>query len=194
LGLAGCSGHVGGDEAGGGGSTGTTGNGGVGAVAANDTTTTAGNGPVATATPHGDPTTTTTEGLPELPLPDAPADAAPPTTAPGTEPISIPEGALIGEFPVDVEPQGFVDVPVRLRQGQHVTILSNADDGILTHITVYGPDDEVLGEWNGGEPGVINGWTFDDEDPLPADAVYVVRVQHRRGSDEPFMLRFYGDE
>jgi hypothetical protein len=187
VGLAGC---------GGGGDDGSKGGGGLGAAAAADDTTTTGpgvNGSVATVTPTEDATTTSTQALHELPLPDAPADAAPPTTAPGTEPLSIPEGPLIGEFPVDVDPQGFVDVPVSLRQGQHVTILSNADDGIHTHITVYGPDNAVLGEWDGGEPGVINGWTFDDEDPLPADAVYVIRVQHRSGRDDPFMLRFYGD-
>ena len=51
----------------------------------------------------------------------------------------------------------------------------------------------MLGEWDGGEPEVINGWTFDDEDPLPVDGAYVIRVQHRSGRDDPFLLRFYGE-
>jgi hypothetical protein len=169
--------------------------GGLGAAAGggDPTTTRAGNGSVATATPTENATTTSTAPLDELPPPDFPDQAAPPTTAPGTEPLDIPEGPMFGEVPVDVDPDGFVDVPVALRQGQHVSILSNADDGVYTHISVYAPDSTVLGEWDGGEPGVVNGWTFDDEDPLPTDGVYVIRVQHRSGRDNAFLLRFYGD-
>ena len=186
-GLVGCSG--GGDDD-------APGGGGIGAVAGGDDTTTTvlgGNGSVATVTPTEDATTTSTEGVPELPPPDFPDQAAPPTTAPGTEALEIPEGPLFGEFVVDVDPGGFVDVPVSLHQGQNLTILSNADDGIDTHISVYAPDSSVIGQWDGGEPGVINGWTFDDADPLPVDGVYVIRVQHRTGRDDPFMLRFYGE-
>jgi hypothetical protein len=184
--LTGCGG--GGDDDSGGGGLGAAAGGG------DPTTTRAGNGSVATVTPTEDATTTTTTApLGELPPPDFPDQAAPPTTAPGTEPLDIPEGPMFGELPVDVDPDGFVDVPVALRQGQHVSILSNADDGIYTHISVYAPDSTVLGGWDGGEPGVVNGWTFDDEDPLPTDGVYVIRVQHRSGRDEPFLLRFYGD-
>jgi len=180
---------------GGGGDDDAPGGGGLGAAAGGDPTSTTGpgNGSVATITPTEATTTTTTAALRELPPPDIPAEAAPPTTAPGTEPLDIPEGPMFGEFPVDVEPDGFVDVPVALRRGQHVTILSNADDGVYTHISVYAPDSSVLGEWDGGEPRVINGYTFDDEDPLPTDGVYVIRVQHRSGRDDPFLLRFYGD-
>jgi hypothetical protein len=183
---------------GGGGDDDASGGGGLGAAVGGDPTTTtpAGNGSVATVTPTEDATTTTTTTtapLRELPPPAIPDRAAPPTTAPGTEPLDIPEGPMFGELPVDVDPDGFVDVPVALRRGQHVSILSNADDGVYTHISVYAPDSTVLGEWDGGEPGVVNGWTFDDEDPLPNDGVYVIRVQHRSGRDDPFMLRFYGD-
>jgi hypothetical protein len=182
---------------GGGGDDDASGGGGLGAAVGGDPTTTtpAGNGSVATVTPTEDATTTTTTTAPlrELPPPAIPDRAAPPTTAPGTEPLDIPEGPMFGELPVDVDPDGFVDVPVALRRGQHVSILSNADDGVYTHISVYAPDSTVLGEWDGGEPGVVNGWTFDDEDPLPNDGVYVIRVQHRSGRDDPFMLRFYGD-
>jgi hypothetical protein len=182
-GLVGCSG--GGDDSGGGG---------VGAIAGGDETTEpGGNGSVATVTPTESTTTSTTEALPERPPPDFPDSAAPPTTAPSSEPLSIPEGPLFGEFAVDVDADGFVDVPVSLRQGQEITILSNADDGIYTNISVFAPDGEVIGHWEGGQPEVINGWTFDDEDPLPVDGVYVIRVEHRSGRDDPFMLRFYGE-
>jgi hypothetical protein len=179
---------------GGGGDDDAVGGGGIGAAAGgNETTVPSGNGSVATITPTEGATTSSTAALAELPPPAIPGDAAPPTTAPGTEPLEIPEGPMFGEFVVDVDPDGFVDVPVSLRQGQNVSILSNADDGIYTHISVYAPDSSVLGEWDGGQPEVINGWTFDDEDPLPTDGVYVIRVQHRSGRDDPFMLRFYGE-
>jgi len=180
-GFVGCSGGGGDDDASGGG--------GIGAAAVTEE----GNGATATANPTVATTTTTTEPLAEIPPPDMPSEASPPTTAASTDPIEIPEGPLFGEIPVDVEPDGYVDVPVALRQGQNITILSNADDGIYTHISVYAPDGSVLGEWDGGEPEVINGWTFDDEDPLPVDGAYVIRVQHRSGRDEPFLLRFYGE-
>jgi hypothetical protein len=188
-GLVGCGGGGGGDD--------DPGGGGIGAAAGGEGigSTGGGNGSVATITPTEDvtTTTTTTEALPDLPPPDFPDEAAPPTTAPGTDSLEIPEGPLFGEFVVDVEPDGFVDVPVALRQGQEITILSNADDGVYTRIRVYAPDGSVLGEWEGGEPEVINGWSFDSSDPLPVDGVYVVRVQHRSGHDDPFMLRFYGE-
>jgi hypothetical protein len=177
IGVAGCGG---GDDAGGGG---------VGAAAIDDS---GGNGSLATITPTEN-ATTTTEALAELPPPDIPDEASPPTTGPETEPLEIPEGPLFGEFLVDVEPEGHVDVPVSLRQGQEITILSNADDGIYTHISVYGPDGTVLDDWDGGQPEVINGVYYDESDPLPTDGVYVIRVQHRSGRDDPFMLRFYGE-
>lgn len=137
--------------------------------------------------------------VPELPAPDIPADASPPTTIAGTEPRDYPVGLsgetipMFGEIVVDLEPDGYVDVAVHLEEGQRVAVISAADDGVLTEIQIYLPDGTLHGSWEGGEEGVISGWEWlSDGDFIPSTGTYVFRVIHLGGSDEPFLLRFFG--
>lgn len=134
------------------------------------------------------------EGTPEIP-----ADATPPTTIPGSEPSEVPNGIMseerlpqFGALVVDVGPQGCIDIPTRFRAGQRVQMLTHADDGKVTHIEVFAPDGHNIGQWDTGEPETIEGYDFYNDTPLPADGVYVFRVTHQSGSDEPFMIAFYG--
>jgi hypothetical protein len=133
----------------------------------------------------------------DLPAVTIPAGATPPTTIPGSEPSSVPGGdgdmPLFGHLVVDLTPGGYQDFAVRLRSDQRVQLLSLADDGVRTHIEVYGPDGASVGGWEGGEPGVVNGLEWTRDDPVPATGTYVIRVVHRGGSDEPFALGFFGD-
>jgi hypothetical protein len=154
-----------------------------------------------------DDTAPTTEAAPEGPpagadLPPAtiPSEASAPTTIPGSEPSSVPvdifsggEAPLFGHLVVDLEPGGYQDFAVHLRDDQELQLLSLADDGTKTQIEVFAPDGSSEGWWEGGEPGVVNGleWYLSDE-PLPATGTYVVRVIHTGGSDERFVLGFFG--
>jgi hypothetical protein len=160
------------------------------------------------------PTTTTAAALPDggtgpsrpaeavgLPAPTIPAEASPPTTIPGSEPNSIPtdifsgeEAPQFGTIVVDLDEGGYEDFAVHLRDDQEVSLLSLADDGIETAIEVYAPDGTLEGWWEGGEPGVVNGWEwYLPDDPLPATGTYVIRVVHLGGSHEPFALGFFGN-
>ena len=160
------------------------------------------------------PTTTTAATLPDggtgpsrpaeavaLPAPTIPAESSPPTTIPGSEPNSIPtdifsgeEAPQFGTIVVDLEEGGYEDFAVHLRDDQEVSLLSLGDDGIETAIEVYTPDGELEGWWEGGEPGVVNGWEwYLPDDPLPATGTYVIRVVHLGGSHEPFALGFFGN-
>jgi hypothetical protein len=113
------------------------------------------------------------------------------------EPLSVPgangNDPLFGQVPVDLEPDGYADYPVHLREGQHIQVLSSADDGVLTYTEVYAPDGSVVGQWESGEPGSVSGYYWDDQDALPATGTYVFRVRHVGGSHEQFVLTFYGD-
>jgi hypothetical protein len=137
----------------------------------------------------------------DLPEVTVPAEASPPTTIPGSEPNSIPTDIFSGEeapqwgtLVVDLEEGGYQDFAVHLREDQELQLLSMADDGIETAISVYAPDGSFEGWWAGGEPGVVNGleWYLPDE-PLPATGTYVIRVIHTGGSHEPFALAFFGN-
>ena len=137
-------------------------------------------------------------GLPEVTIPP---EASPPTTIPGSQPNSIPTDILSGEeapqwgtLVVDLEEGGYQDFAVHLRDDQELQLLSLADDGIETEISMYAPDGALEGWWAGGEPGVINGleWYHPDE-PLPATGTYVIRAIHTGGSHEPFVLGFFGN-
>jgi hypothetical protein len=141
--------------------------------------------------------------LPDLPPPEIPTESSPPTTAPGTEmrewPIGFPADEpgnsipLYGDIVVDLEPDGYLDFPVRLEEGTTMALISGADDGIFTHIEVFRPDGQSEGSWQGGEPDVVNGleWVSEDE-RIPMSGTYVVRVVHLGGNHDPFLLRFYG--
>lgn len=132
--------------------------------------------------------------------PAIPAEAAPPTTIPGSEPSELPNGVMsdemlpqFGALVVDVGPQGCIDIATRFRADQRVQMITHADDGILTRIEVFGPDGASLGAWETGERGTIEGQDFYNEAQLPADGTYVFRITHLDGSDDPFMIAFYGD-
>ena len=133
---------------------------------------------------------------PDLPPPTFPP-AAPPTTAAGTEPLSVPgadgDDPLFGQVFVDLEPGGYGDYAVQLRQGQSVQVLSSADDGILTHTEVFAPDGTVVGQWDSGEPGSITGYYWDEADVLPLTGTYIFRVRHVGGGHDRFVLTFYGE-
>lgn len=158
-------------------------------------TTTSGtttSGPTTTA---GSDDTAASEGLPELPGVRPPATATPPTTGPGTDPIELPgAGSLFGEIRVRVVSGGYTDLPVRLRERQEVTIISAADDNLATVIEVWNPSRELIFSWVGGEPGVVNGVEFrDDDDPLTETGSYVIRVVST-GQGGDFLLRFFGED
>ena len=136
----------------------------------------------------------------DLPPVTIPSEASAPTTIPGSEPSSVPvdifsgeEAPLFGHLVVDLEPGGYQDFAVHLRDDQEIQLLSLADDGIKTEIEVFAPDGSSEGWWEGGEPGVVNGleWYLPDE-PLPATGTYVVRVIHTGGSHDRFVLGFFG--
>jgi len=134
---------------------------------------------------------------PELPAVTIPADSSPPTTIPGSQPSSVP-GAdgdlpLFAHIVVDLQPNGFQDFAVFLRQDQKFQLLSLADDGVETDIEVFAPDGSSEGGWRGGEPGVVNGLEWHADERLPATGTYVIRVVHTGGSDAPFALGFFGD-
>jgi hypothetical protein len=133
----------------------------------------------------------------DLPPVTVPADSSPPTTIPGSEPASVPGGdgdlPLFGHLVVDVDPGGYQDFAVYLREDQQFQLLSLADDGIMTHIEIFAPDGSSEGNWDGGEPGVVNGLEWFGDDKLPATGTYVVRVVHAGGSDDRFVLAFFGD-
>lgn len=138
----------------------------------------------------------------DLPPVTIPAEASPPTTIPGSEPSSVPvdifsgeEAPLFGHLVVDLEPGGYQDFAVHLRDDQELQLLSLADDGIKTEIEVFAPDGTSEGWWEGGEPGVVNGleWYLPD-DPLPATGTYVIRVIHTGGSHDRFALGFFGTQ
>lgn len=132
--------------------------------------------------------------------PDIPAESTPPTTLPGMEGTDVPNGLgsdemlpLFGQLVVDVEPQGCVDIPTQFRANQRVQVFTHADDGKRTHVEVFAPDGQSIGQWDTGEPETLEGWDFYNDTPMPADGTYVFRVTHEGGSDEPFMIAFYGD-
>ncbi len=178
-----------------------------GAVAPSATTAPANVGTVAPATteggdgsgdPGGGDQPSAGADLPDVTIPP---EASPPTTIPGSEPNSIPTDIFSGEeapqwgtLVVDLEEGGYQDFAVHLREDQELQLLSLADDGIETEISVYAPDGSLEGWWAGGEPGVINGleWYHPDE-PLPATGTYVIRAIHTGGSHDPFALGFFGN-
>jgi len=144
-------------------------------------------------------TTTTAATGPQTDLPPVtiPAESSPPTTIPGSEPTSVPgaDGDLpiFAHLVVDLDPGGYQDFAVYLRQDQKFQLLSLADDGISTHIEVFAPDGSSEGSWEGGEPGVVNGLEWFGDEQLPATGTYVIRVVHTGGSDDRFVLGFFGD-
>jgi len=142
-------------------------------------------------------TLATTGPRTDLPPVTIPEESSPPTTVPGTEPSSVP-GAdgdlpLFAHLVVDVDPGGYQDFAVYLREDQEFQLLSLADDGIITHIEVFAPDGSSEGSWDGGEPGVVNGLEWFGDEKLPATGTYVIRVIHTGGSDDRFVLGFFGD-
>jgi hypothetical protein len=130
--------------------------------------------------------------------PDVPDESPPPTMAGDMAPGEIPNGIggemvpQFGELIVDVEPEGCIDIPTALRSGQRVLIHTHADDGKYTRIEIFGPDGESHGSWDTGQPETLEGWDFYNDDPVPDDGVYIFRVTHLNGSDEPFVISFYG--
>ena len=142
-------------------------------------------------------TTMATSPRPDLPPVTIPAESSPPTTITGSEPTSVPgaDGDLpiFAHLVVDLDPGGYQDFAVHLRQDQEFQLLSLADDGIITHIEVFAPDGSREGSWDGGEPGVVNGLEWFGDEKLPATGTYVIRVVHTGGSDDRFVLAFFGD-
>jgi hypothetical protein len=207
LALAACGGD--GDDAAGTGEAGGAGRG-VGAALAGAATTgrpggTGGTGNSGSTTTAGDATTGTTgagagasdEGPSGLPAPSFP-ESSPPTTIEGMDPVSVPgahgDDPIVGQLVVDLEPGSYVDLPTHLRAGQHIQVLTSADDGIRSRTTVFAPDGSSIATWDSsGRPGEIEGYYWDDDDPLPADGTYVFRVVHLGGAHNPFVLAFYGE-
>jgi hypothetical protein len=170
----------------------------VGRVA-RDTTTAPAQGGVVTIPPSSaEPDSDSPSPRPDLPAVDTSVDASPPTTRPGTPSAAVPgpdgDLPLFGQIVVDLDQGGYHDFAVSLRDDQALQLLSLADDGVETHIEVFAPDGSSEGSWDGGEPGVINGleWYPGTDDALPATGTYVIRVIHTGGSDDPFVLGFYG--
>jgi hypothetical protein len=139
----------------------------------------------------------------ECPADDAPPavpdESPPPTMAGDMEPGEIPNDVMsgemvpqFGELIVDVPTGGCIDIPTSLREGQRVLIYSHADDDKYTHIEIFAPNGQVVGDWHTGQPGTSEGWDFFNENFVPADGVFVFRVTHERGSDDPFVISFYG--
>ncbi len=100
---------------------------------------------------------------PELPAPTFP-ESGPPTTVEGMEAVSIPgangDDPIFGQLVVGLEPGGYLDLPTRLRRGQHIEVLTSADDGIRSRATVFAPDGSTVGQWDSsGRPGDIEGST-----------------------------------
>jgi hypothetical protein len=151
-------------------------------------------GNVGTAVQQTTVATVPRQGVPPVTIP---ADSSPPTTIPGSEPTSVPgaDGDLpiFAHLVVDLEPGGYQDFAVHLRQDQELQLLSLADDGIMTDIEVFAPDGASEGSWHGGEPGVVNGLEWYGDEQLPATGTYVIRVVHTGGQDRPFALGFFGD-
>lgn len=175
---------------------------GIGSALAPAATAPANQGTLATTTPTapgggGSGDDDAAPSHPELPAVTIPADSSPPTTIPGSQPSSVP-GAdgdlpLFAHIVVDLQPNGFQDFAVFLRQDQQFQLLSLADDGVETDIEVFAPDGSSQGSWKGGEPGVVNGLEWHGGELLPATGTYVIRVVHTGGSDAPFALGFFGD-
>jgi hypothetical protein len=137
------------------------------------------------------------EAASDLPPPTFP-ESGPPTTVEGMEPLSVPgaegDDPLFGQLVVDLEPDGYVDLPTELRQGQEFQVLTTADDGIRSRTTVFAPDGSTVAQWeSSGRRGDIEGYYWDDEDVLPADGTYVFRVEHLGGAHNQFLLAFYGE-
>jgi hypothetical protein len=182
---------------GGGDDEGASGIGGAVGRVAQDTTTAPGQGGVVTIPPS---TTEPPEGSPRTDLPpvDTSVESSPPTTRPGTPSNVVPgpdgDLPLFGQIVVDLDQGGYQDFAVTLREDQSIQLLSLADDGIETHIEVFAPDGSSEGSWDGGERGVVNGleWYPGTEDAVPATGTYVIRVIHTGGSDDPFVLGFFG--
>ncbi len=101
---------------------------------------------------------------------------------------------LWGHLLVDLKPGGYVDFAVHLRKDQDIQVLSLADDGIDTDIEMFAPDGTSVGSWKGGQPKVVNGLEFSPDSPLPASGTYVIRVVHTGGSDNPFLIGFFGEK
>jgi hypothetical protein len=190
----------GGDGGGGGGGEGASAIGGAVGRVAQDTTTAPGQGGVVTIPPSTEPPPDDGSAPPRTDLPpvDTSVESSPPTTRPGT-PANVvpgPDGdlPLFGQVVVDLDQGGYQDFAVSLREDQSVQLLSLADDGVETHIEVFAPDGSSEGSWDGGEPGVVNGleWYPGTEDAIPAAGTYVIRVIHTGGSDDPFVLGFFG--
>jgi hypothetical protein len=191
---------LGGDGGGEGGGEGASAIGGAVGRVAQDTTTALGQGGVVTIPPSTEPPPDDGSVPPRSDLPpvDTSVESSPPTTRPGT-PANVvpgPDGdlPLFGQVVVDLDQGGYQDFAVSLREDQSVQLLSLADDGVETHIEVFAPDGSSEGSWDGGEPGVVNGleWYPGTEDAIPVAGTYVIRVIHTGGSDDPFVLGFFG--
>jgi hypothetical protein len=138
----------------------------------------------------------------ECPADDAPPavpdESPPPTMAGDMEPGEIPNGLggetvpQFGELIVDVPANGCIDIPTSLRADQRMLVYTHADDEKYTHIEMFGPNGQRLADWHTGDPGTSEGWDFYNDTPIPSDGVYVFRVTHERGSDDPFVISFYG--
>jgi hypothetical protein len=130
--------------------------------------------------------------------PAFPAESPPPTMAGDMEPGEIPNGLgdemlpQFGELIVDVPANGCIDIPTSLRANQRVLIYSHADDEKYTHVEIVAPNGQIVGDWHTGQPETTEGWDFYNENHVPADGIYVFRVTHENGSDEPFVISFYG--
>ncbi len=191
---------LGGGDGGGGGADGVSAIGGAVGRVARDTTTAPAQGGVVTIPPSTEapPDSGSPSPRTDLPPVDTSVDASPPTTRPGTPSNAVPgpdgDLPLFGQIVVDLDQGGYHDFAVTLREDQSLQLLSLADDGVETHIEVFAPDGSSEGTWDGGEPGVVNGleWYPDTDDSLPATGTYVIRVIHTGGSDDPFVLGFFG--
>lgn len=135
-------------------------------------------------------------GTENLPAPDVSVEASPPQLHAGIEGMEYPVGLdervpILGEVAIDLPQDGYVDVAVHLEEGE-VYMLASANDRIGAHFEVYDPDGAVIAEWTDeGEPDVVQGWEFSQEDTLTQSGTYVFRVISANGGTGQFPLRFF---
>lgn len=143
----------------------------------------------------GEPPETGT-GTENLPEPDVSVEASPPAMYDGIADMEYPVGLdetvpILGEVTIDLPEGGYVDAAVQLDEGE-VYVLAAANDRIGARFEVYGPDGSVVAEWTDeGEPEVVQGWEFSQEDALTESGTYVFRVISMNGSTGQFPLRFF---
>lgn len=100
----------------------------------------------------------------------------------------------VGEVFVDVEPGGYVDIPIHIEAGEHVMVFS-ANDCIRGEMMLFAPDGSLHSQYEDdlGDPGVLEGWEFTNQggDALTESGTYVIRSVQHTGVTGGHPVRFY---